>query len=160
MIVGIAADQDVAVVQQAAAFAEKFDTELVCVWVDEPLPIMSGTEYAAFALPTQIDAEVGAQPTMPEELLSMLDEALHERPVRWSTRVLTGLPADELARLAEELDALMVVVGTREATAAAAVAEFFTGSVAVQLSHRQHRPVLVIPRNPVPPDQPLPWLPA
>jgi hypothetical protein len=36
--------------------------------------------------------------------------------------------------------------------------EFFTGSVAVQLAHHQHRPVLMIPLDPTGPDAPLPWL--
>jgi hypothetical protein len=35
--------------------------------------------------------------------------------------------------------------------------EFFAGSVAVHLAHRQTRPVVVIPTSPVPQGAALPW---
>jgi nucleotide-binding universal stress UspA family protein len=73
---------------------------------------------------------------------------------------LVGNPAQALGDLADTLNASMIVVGTREATLRASLQEFINGSVAAQLAHRQHRPVVVIPLAPVPSDQPLPWDPA
>lgn len=68
-----------------------------------------------------------------------------------------GNPATEIARLAERLDARMIVVGTREPGLAHHVAEFFTGSVAVHLAHRQSRPLLVVPMSPGSFEVPAPW---
>jgi nucleotide-binding universal stress UspA family protein len=55
-----------------------------------------------------------------------------------------GSPALALAQAAEESDAIMTVVRTRDATFRGTLREFFSGSVAVNLAHRQHRPVLVV----------------
>jgi nucleotide-binding universal stress UspA family protein len=52
---------------------------------------------------------------------------------------------------------MMIVVGTREPGFRGTVHEFINGSVAAQLAHRQHRPVVVIPLNPVTDDDELPW---
>ncbi|WP_284328799.1 hypothetical protein [Demequina litorisediminis] len=49
------------------------------------------------------------------------------------------------------------MVGTREPGLRGTLHEFFSGSVAAQLSHRQHRPVLVVPLAPVGPEGELPW---
>ena len=46
---------------------------------------------------------------------------------------------------------------TREASVRETLREFFQGSVASHLAHRQHRPVLVVPLNPVAGSEPLPW---
>lgn len=43
----------------------------------------------------------------------------------------------------------MLVIGTREG-ARGALREAVHGSVAAQLAHRQHRPVVVVPLDPVP----------
>lgn len=46
----------------------------------------------------------------------------------------------------------MIVVGTREHRLTAALKDATAGSVARHLSHRQNRPVLVVPVNPRVPD--------
>jgi nucleotide-binding universal stress UspA family protein len=51
----------------------------------------------------------------------------------------------------------MIVVGSRRRGVRSGLKEFFGGSVAAQLAHRQHRPVVVVPVAPVPLDTPLPW---
>jgi nucleotide-binding universal stress UspA family protein len=51
----------------------------------------------------------------------------------------------------------LIVVGTRHPGVRAGAREFFGGSVAVHLAHRQHRPVLVIPLAPTPHGTKLPW---
>jgi nucleotide-binding universal stress UspA family protein len=80
--------------------------------------------------------------------------------VEWEVRALAGDPARALARLADTLDAMMIVVGTHEGGLRGSVRELFTGSVAAHLAHRQHRPVVVIPLSPVGLDAELPWDPG
>ena len=76
----------------------------------------------------------------------------------WTARQLVGDPALAIKQLATKLDAQLIVVGTRKRGIGESIREFFTGSVAARLAHRQHRPVLVVPlQDPVPDTQPEIW---
>lgn len=59
--------------------------------------------------------------------------------------------------LADELEGDAIVVGTRKPGLRTTAHDFFNGSVAVHLAHRQHRPVIVVPLNPVASGESLPW---
>lgn len=50
-----------------------------------------------------------------------------------------------LTHLARAVDASAIVVGTRVPGFGARMRQFVDGSVALHLSHHQHRPVLVVP---------------
>jgi nucleotide-binding universal stress UspA family protein len=65
--------------------------------------------------------------------------------VPWELRYLAGRPDRALTHLARAVDAAVIVVGTRAPGFRQGVREFVDGSVAVQLTHHQHRPVLVVP---------------
>ena len=67
--------------------------------------------------------------------------------VSWSFLQLAGDPALAIKELAEKIDASLIVVGTRDRGIGESIREFFTGSVAARLAHRQRRPVLVVPRD-------------
>jgi len=83
-----------------------------------------------------------------QALRERLQEALDGSGLRWSFVTLAGDPARALGRLAESADASVIVVGTRERGLGARFEELLVGSVAVHLTHRQHRPVLVVPLAP------------
>ncbi len=76
----------------------------------------------------------------------------------WEVTSLVGDPASALSGLADTLDAPLIVVGTRRRGLGESVREFFTGSVAARLTHRQQRPVLVVPAPPGHEDEALPPL--
>jgi nucleotide-binding universal stress UspA family protein len=95
--------------------------------------------------------------TFDVELESDIRATMNGRGVPYTLRQLAGDPAWALARLADEMDARYIVVGTREAGLRGSLREFFNGSVAVHLAHRQHRPVIVVPLAPVSGSQALPW---
>lgn len=63
----------------------------------------------------------------------------------WVLRILAGDPSRALARVAEEVDAPLIVVGTHQSGFGHAVEEWLSGSVAVQLTRAQHRSVVVVP---------------
>ena len=158
VVVGVVAGQPDSLVATAARFAEMLNAELVCATVDV-------TRYTVEDLP---DGSVSAFPLDPDQAEMVHEEIapgfaahlaglLNHRSLMWSLRALAGEPARELARLADHLDAECIVVGTRHAGFRSGAREFFTGSVAVHLAHRQHRPVLVIPLEPVPHGHALPW---
>ncbi|MEO8829550.1 universal stress protein [Lapillicoccus sp.] len=80
-----------------------------------------------------------------------------EEHVQVIFRALAGDVGHALARLAEVLDAQMIVVGSRHGGFKTGVHDFFGGSVAVHLIHQQPRSVVVIPLSPVPAGTALPW---
>ena len=125
VVVGVYPGQADRVVLKAAVFAARFDAELVCAWANP-----NATEFDPY-------------------LTAHLTRILIDQNVDWSTRQLTGDPARALGQLAESLRAVMVVVGTRDGTVRGSLQEFFAGSIAMHLAHRQNRPVVVIPLAPV-----------
>ncbi|MBN8882721.1 MAG: universal stress protein [Salana multivorans] len=158
VVVGVALGRPDAVVVTAATFAERFGAELVCASVDVArYPIDTGPAGTVIATSIDPDLADDAVEVFDPDLRSAIAAALTGRQVPWSTRALAGSPARELARLADDVDAAMIVIGTREPGFRGALHEFFNGSVAAQLAHRQHRPVVVVPLSPVGLDAPLPW---
>ncbi|TFD65052.1 universal stress protein [Cryobacterium sp. Hb1] len=161
VIVGVVPGQPDTVVEQAAAFAARFDAELVCASVDAGQYQVYDLGYGTMtSLPLTGDSPERAEERFDPDLTAHLAVLLDGHGLTWSTRALAGNPARALGGLADTLNAAMIVVGTREATLRASLQEFINGSVAAQLAHRQHRPVVVIPLAPIPSDQALPWDPA
>jgi len=158
VIVGVLPGQPDAVVLEAATFAQRFDAELVCAHVDvDRYMIFDMGDGSMTSFPVDPDLLEPADATFDPALLEHLTTVLGDLDLTWSTRALSGDPAVALGGLADTIGAAMIVVGTREATVRATLGEFFNGSVAVHLAHRQHRPVVVIPLAPVPRDAALPW---
>ncbi|MDY7542065.1 universal stress protein [Cryobacterium breve] len=161
IVVGVDTGQPDAVVQQAAVFAEHFGAELVCAWVDTGRYVIEEhPDGSVSSLSFDPDVVDLADEALPPRLVARLTAALDGRQVAWSTRALAGDPALAIGRLADTLGAAMIVVGTRESSVRAGLQAFFSGSIAVRLAHRQHRPVVMIPLAPVPFEQRLPWEPA
>lgn len=77
--------------------------------------------------------------------------------VRWELRYLAGRPDRALTHLARAVDAAVMIVGTRAPGQGAHVRELLTGSIAVQLAHHQHRPVLTVPLSVVDWRVAAPW---
>jgi Universal stress protein family. len=157
-VVGIVRHQPDSVVLEAARFAERLGADLVCATVDVGRYIVEehpdGTVTSA---PVDPDLPELADAVFDPELEAHLHELLDAGPVSFRVRALAGDPARALGRLADRLDADAIVVGTRNTGIRASVQEFFSGSVAVHLAHRQHRSVIVIPLTPVEGEGALPW---
>ena len=79
------------------------------------------------------------------ELRDQLAAVLHDAQVPWHLLYLAGRPDRALTHLARAVDAAVIVVGTRAPGGTARMREFLEGSVAVHLTHHQHRPVLTVP---------------
>lgn len=157
VVVGVVPGQPGAVVAQAATFAERFSANLVCASVDSTRYTIEGCpDGTVVTMPLNPDRFSDEQEAFDPGLREAIAETLRGRPVSWTVRMLAGGAAQELTRLADELDAAMIVVGTREAGLRGSLREFFNGSVAVQLAHGQHRPVVVIPLDPRPAGQAFP----
>lgn len=171
LVIGVVAGQPDAVATQAAALAAQLGARLVCATVDPGRYVVEerpdGGIRSAPLDPDLAELDPGAtEPDAdPVDRLDRLDPRLDAHlhalldptGVAWETRALAGDPARALGRLAETLDAMMIVVGTHEGGLRGTLHELFNGSVAAHLAHRQHRPVVVIPLSPVGLDAALPW---
>ncbi|MGA1835358.1 universal stress protein [Herbiconiux sp. 11R-BC] len=161
IVVGVIPGMPDAVLRAASHFARRFDAALVCGFVDTSRYVErgegTGAGRALHSAPIDPDLADDEPAVIAPELAAQLDRVL-DGAVPWEAFVLAGDPALALASLADQVDAEMIVVGTREGTMRGALGEFFNGSVAVHLAHRQHRPVVVVPISPVA-SGPLPWEP-
>lgn len=157
VVIGVTPQQPESVLRTAAWLAHGLDAELVCAHVDT----------SAYVVEEHPDGTVESRPLDPdaqEWVSTQFDPAMAERirqiagaqgvsSVR--TVELAGEVARALGRLAEVVGAELIVVGTRSGVRAS-VKEYFSGSVAVHLAHRQARPVVVVPLA-ARAEGPLPW---
>ncbi|WP_347353719.1 universal stress protein [Intrasporangium sp.] len=90
------------------------------------------------------------------ELVRAVGEWMAGEQVAWQFRYLAGRVDRALTHLARAVDAAAFVVGTHVGRHHR-VADFMNGSVSMQLSHRQHRPVLVVPVQVVDWEGRAPW---
>ncbi|MBT1002958.1 universal stress protein [Paenarthrobacter sp. DKR-5] len=149
VVLGVVPGQPLAALHRAAELAGSLGVRLVCAYVD----------IATYLVDEGPDGSVASRPIDPDtadddvegtsaRLKDGIGSALDGYAVSWSFITLAGEPAKALGRLATTVDACMIVVGTRERGVATRLEHLLTGSVAVHLTHRQHRPVLVVPLGP------------
>jgi nucleotide-binding universal stress UspA family protein len=153
VLVGVVPGISSRVVKEAGRYAKLMGAPLVVVHVDV-------TRFVTYEDPDGYvhSAPIDINVTAGESDLAVVEaEAagiLDGRGVDWSVRQLVGDPAMAMKHLADQVDARLLVVGTRKRGLGESIREFFTGSVAARLAHRQQRPILVIPLGePVPDDQ-------
>jgi nucleotide-binding universal stress UspA family protein len=153
VIVGVVPDLSPRVVKEAARYALLFGAPLVVAHVDVTR-FVTYEDPDGYVHSAPIDVNIAAGEGELAIVQSQTAATLDGRNVQWSVRQLVGDPALAMKHLAEQVDARLIVVGTRKRGFGESVREFFTGSVAARLAHRQHRPILVIPLGePVPDDQ-------
>ncbi|MDI2035359.1 hypothetical protein PJL15_02490 [Paenarthrobacter nitroguajacolicus] len=150
VLVGVMPGQHPMVVEQAAAVAASAGLALVFAYADVTVYPVDGTTGgpAAPIDPDGVDGDDAEAGNALDSLKKTIAEQLPSPDLQWSIVPLAGEPAKALAREAEELDASMIVVGTRQHGLTATLKDITAGSVARHLAHRQHRPVLVVPVNP------------
>lgn len=137
VLVGVPHDHHPSVPRRAADLAAVLGTDLVCVAVDES----SVREPSGAVVPVDPD---GGSP-VDDDLRDAVSAALADSPVRWRLERTAGDPATELARLAAEHGAALVVVGARRPGVRGWATHLVGGTVAGHLIHDQPRPVVVLP---------------
>jgi nucleotide-binding universal stress UspA family protein len=158
IVVGVRPEHHDQVVDIAASLAVRLQVGLVCVWVD-PTQIGVGLRPDGTEATESIDPDVDEEtvPTFPDATRTQIVRVAARHGIAPRFEALAGPAERALVAVAERFDAPMIVVGSQDGGVRRAVREFFNGSVAAWLTHRQHRPVLVVPLEPVGFDQPLPW---
>jgi nucleotide-binding universal stress UspA family protein len=146
IVVGVTPQQPVAVLREAVRLARQFKAVLVC----------ANVEAGSYVVAEHPDGSVESRPIDPDQpdwntavfnvgLAHRIREVANKEGVRVEFRELAGDIAHALGRLAEVLDAEMIIVGSRRGGLRSTMHDFFGGSVAAHLAHRQPRPVVVVP---------------
>lgn len=146
LLLGVTAKVPAQVIATAAQLAATLQAPLICVHVDD-------SRYQLEELPDGTIRSAGIDPDsgdeceqlFPAELARQLAEQLNPLGISWQTRALAGGPAQQLSLLAHRVQAQLIVLGVRNRSAANHLRELLNGSVAVQLSHQQRIPVLLVP---------------
>ncbi|MEJ1154373.1 universal stress protein [Microbacterium marmarense] len=156
VIVGIIPDQSPRVLKEAARYAGLLGAPLLIVHVDVTR-FVTYEDPDGYVHSAPIDINIAAGDSDLVLVQQAAAEVLAESPVQWSVRQLVGDPAMAMKHLAEQVDAKLIVVGTRKRGLGESIREFFTGSVGARLAHRQHRTLLVVPLGEATPDDEEIW---
>lgn len=157
VIVALRPGQPPRVLAEAVRYARLLSAALVVVHVDVTRFVtFEDPDGMVHSAPIDLNIDSGADEFA--ELRAEVEQALAGSGLTWTARQLVGDPALAIKHLAGKLDAQLIVVGTRSRGLGESIREFFTGSVAARLSHRQSRPILVVPlEEPVPDSQKEIW---
>ncbi len=149
VLMGVVPGQPLAVTHRAAELAYSLDVELFCAYVDaSSYPTGEGPDGSVGSRPIDPDGVEDEDDSGSLAIENRLSAVLSPYGISWSYRRMAGDPARTLGRLAQKVDASVIVVGTRERGMGHKLEEMLTGSVAVHLAHRQCTPVLVVPLDP------------
>lgn len=154
VIVGVIPDQPTRVLAEGARYAKLLGAPLLVVHVDVTR-FVTYEDPDGYVHSAPIDINIAAGEGDLDRVKAAAETFLagHD-DVQWSVRQLVGDPAMAIKHLAEQVDAKLIVIGTRKRGIGESIREFFTGSVAARLAHRQHRSILVVPLGePVPDDE-------
>lgn len=144
VLVGVVPRQSPRVLKEAARYAKLLGAPLLVVHVDVTRFVTyEDPDGYVHSAPIDLDVASGtdALARVREEASAILDGT----GITWSVRQLVGDPALAMKHLGVQVDAKLLVVGTRKRGIGESIREFFTGSVAARLAHRQPRPILVVP---------------
>lgn len=153
VIVGVVPDQSTRVLAEGARYAKLLGAPMLVVHVDVTR-FVTYEDPDGYVHSAPIDMNIAAGEGELEKVKATAAAFLEGHDVSWSVQQLVGDPAMAIKHLAEQVDAKLLVVGTRKRGIGESIREFFTGSVATRLAHRQPRPILVVPLGePVPDDE-------
>ncbi|HEY9306631.1 MAG TPA: universal stress protein [Microbacterium sp.] len=153
VIAGVIPDQSPRVLKEAARYAKLFQAPLVVVHVDVTR-FVTYEDPDGYVHSAPIDINIAAGEGELAKVQDAAASVLGDAGPHWTVRQLVGDPAMAIKHFADEIDARLIVVGTRKRGFGESVREFFTGSVGARLAHRQHRSILIVPLGePVPDDE-------
>ncbi|WP_341995128.1 universal stress protein [Microbacterium sp. LWH7-1.2] len=153
VIAGVIPDQSPRVLKEAARYAKLFQAPLVVVHVDVTR-FVTYEDPDGYVHSAPLDINIAAGEGDLAKVQDAAASVVGDTGPEWTVRQLVGDPAMAIKHFADEIDARLIVVGTRKRGFGESVREFFTGSVGARLAHRQHRPILIVPLGePVPDDE-------
>ena len=155
VIVGVIPDQPARVLKEAARYAALHHVALLVVHVDVTR-FVTYEDPDGYVHSAPIDINIAAGESDFGAISAAAATTLADSDLVWRAIQMVGDPALALKHLADKVHATLLVVGTRRRGIGESIREFFTGSVAARLAHRQPKPVLVVPLgDPVADDEEL-----
>lgn len=160
VVVGVTPGQNPRVLKEAARYARLFEAALVVVHVDVTRFVTyEDPDGYVHSAPIDINVDAGVEEF--EAVTEEVGKLLADANTTWVARQLVGDPALALKHFTAKIGARLIVVGTRDRGIGDSIREFFTGSVAARLSHRQSLPILVVPQgDPLADDEDFPEVEA
>ena len=153
VVVGVIPDHPPRVLKEAARYARLFQAPLVVVHVDVTR-FVTYEDPDGYVHSAPIDVNIASGESDLAQVQDAAAAVLGDSGLEWTVRQLVGDPAMAIKHFADQVDARLLVVGTRKRGIGESIREFFTGSVGARLAHRQHRPILIVPLGePVPDDE-------
>ncbi|MEI3867846.1 universal stress protein [Microbacterium sp. CCNWLW134] len=153
VIAGVIPGQSPRVLNEAGRYAQLLRVPLVVVHVDVTR-FVTYEDPDGYVHSAPIDINIASGEADMKLIEQAAAAALDGHGVDWRVHQLVGDPALAMKHFADKVDAKLLVVGTRKRGIGESIREFFTGSVAARLAHRQRRPILVVPLGePVPEDE-------
>ncbi|UPO78447.1 universal stress protein [Arthrobacter sp. Helios] len=157
VLVGVQTGTGAAVVEAEAGLADQLGADLACAHVDDSSEqVGQQADGTVVSTPLNPDLSFTEKEPFDSGLRAEIGGILDPRPVKWSVRALADGEAQQLAGLAQQLDAAMIVVGTREAGSGAPLRSFHWVRRRSAIPPPA-RPVVMFPLTPVPDDGLLPW---
>jgi nucleotide-binding universal stress UspA family protein len=146
IVVGVLPEQHIHILHTVRDLAAQMNAPLVFAYVDEASYLVEwdpskGTHRLSLHPERGDNAIAGIR----AELRDIITAYFGNQPVDWTLRILAGDPARALGRLASDVQASMIIVGTPERGLTHRISEALNGSVASWLTHHQGRPVLIVP---------------
>lgn len=149
VVVGVHRGQPRAVLEEAARLAAELGRPLLCGYVAEDSYLTEWDRPDDVAEESLHPTEVGAgEGDAALELSAAIAAALRasaQPPPEWTLRLLAGDAAKALGRVAAEVDARLIVVGTHRRGFSNTLENWLAGSVGARLTHDQQCPVVVVP---------------
>ncbi len=147
LVVGVVPGGSGLVVHTALEWAKALGVDLYFAYVDPSRVSIAeypdGTVDHVSVDPDTLDEEWRTQES---RLTSWLERECADQPVTWHVRYLAGRADRALTHLARTVDASAFIVGAHGVRRSRwRPDEFLNESIAVRLSHHQHRPVLTVP---------------
>ena len=148
LVLGVCPDQSPEVLLQAASLAKQMEAELLCVWVDPTqYTIERLNDGTVISSPIDPDSDGHCRLEFPPILFDELHRRFSELAITWSTRARAGSVSKELALIAIEHGASMIIVGAHRPSLRKSLNHLLNGSTAVKLAQQQLCPVLVVPQE-------------
>jgi nucleotide-binding universal stress UspA family protein len=151
VVVAVDGHTPAGVLDEAADLAEELHAQLIVVHVD-PTRGVGGTRHDGTPLVLPIDPDLPDdihQPVL-HAVQALATARLSRRPVTWTLRTTVGNPVTGIAHIADEVEARVIVVGTRGSGMQQALHRLLDGSVSTKLARHQGRPVLIVPEASAP----------
>ena len=149
VIIGVVPQQARRVVRHGLRYARLHGVPVVFASVDAKV-FVSYEDPDGYLQTAAINVRAVEQRQQSQEAVAALiplieAEQQGQEAISWTYCESSGDAASEIQSLAQALNATLIVLGTRKRGLGESLREFFLGSVAARLAHRQSVPVLVVP---------------